>query len=248
MTERDALRDEIALRQRSLDDARAEHANGELDDDALAAIERREAPLLAAAEARWVTLEDETQTPAPVESAERPKGEPPNRSRLLLAGFVASVAVIAVVLTLAIADPFGSARAVPKLSPRARVIVLDAVAEIKLAQGHTLQSMTAFDAAARLDPHNAEAIVESAWLHYEYALKTHDPKGAASAAAALARTTRIVPNYAAAHLYDGIVLYQHDHNRTAALAQILRSAELPESLGEQSLTQEFLLVLQTPTH
>jgi hypothetical protein len=130
------------------------------------------------------------------------------------------------------------------VGPAARVQVLLFSAEFEVAQKHTLRALTLYDAVLKLDPASPEALAESGWLRYEYGLGIRSVREERAGEAQLARTIRLAPREAAGHLYYGIVLFQRHRDRTRAIAQLQRAAELPESSVEQSLTAAFLSLLQ----
>jgi tetratricopeptide (TPR) repeat protein len=235
-----ALRDEIELLVRSLADARAEHDRGELDDEGLTAIERRDGARLADAEARLAAL-----TPARSSYAEPAHVGPRRRPRWLLGVAVACLAVAVGVVVLAVADPF--TRPVHPKAPTTttgKVQALVYEAEVLVNEGHELRALTAYDAVLALSPKNAEALVESGWLRYEYpGLGAHDAAQVELGVAELDRAVRLAPRSAAAHLYWGIVLYQHFHATRAARAQLIRAAQLPEDSAEVALNEAFIYTL-----
>jgi len=242
------MRDEAALLGRSIDDARAEHALGELDDASLAAIESRDGARLAELRAAIGELPAGTSQAhvAPGARAPAARGAAtrrPRRSRLLVASCATALAVALAVIAVVLARPFAPTPPTLQVAPSARVTVLLVAAESALASGHPLQALTAYDAVRRLDPTNTEAMIESGWLRYEAALGAHDAAQAALGAAELKRAVAVAPNEAAAHLYYGIVLYQRDHDVHGALAQLRRAASLPESSVEGSLTAEMLALV-----
>ena len=113
-------------------------------------------------------------------------------------------------------------------------------AELFVASDKNAQALTAYDAVLRLEPHNPEAFIESGWLHYEAGVEARQHSEIDLGAAMLRRSITLAPRNAASHLYYGIVLLQHDHDREAAKAQVDRSAELPESVSEEAVTSRFL--------
>jgi hypothetical protein len=236
-----ALRDEIELVQRSLDDARDEHDRGELDDEGLAAIERRDGARLADAMARLAAI----APVVPASEAGRADLGPRRRPRWLLAVALACLAVAVAVVVLAVADPFASPvhpKAPTSTSGKVQALVDEA--EVLVNGGHELRALTAYDAVLALSPKNAEALVESGWLRYEYpGLGAHDPAQVDLGVAELAHAVRVAPSSAAAHLYWGIVLYQHFHDTRGARAQLIRAAQLPEDTAEVALNEAFIYTL-----
>jgi hypothetical protein len=237
----DTLRDEIELLTRSLVDARAEHARGELDDEGLETIERRDGARLAAAAAELAALAPEDPRPVTAPGAVGPRRHP-----LWLLGVAgACLAVVVGVLVVAAVNPFARAvhpRAPTTTTGKVRALLYEA--ELLVKGQHQLRALTAYDAVLSLAPRNPEALVESGWLRYEFpGLGAHDAAQVALGAAELARAVRLAPRSAAAHLYWGIVLYQHDHDDRAARAQLIRAASLPESKLDQRITETFMYLL-----
>jgi tetratricopeptide (TPR) repeat protein len=239
MSDADLLADELSLLLASIADARAEHEAGDLDDDALAAIVQRDGARVAEVRAR---LSELATSPPAAPAAERPRDR--RRGTRLLVVAATSFAVVVAVVVLAAANPFAAAPAPLRVTKAVQVLGLLVVAEKAVAQGEQLRALTAYDAVLRLDPRDAEALIESGWLRYEQGLAQHREGWVRAGAATLRRAVVVAPNVAAAHLYDGIVLYQHDRDRAAALHQILRAGELPESPFDQSVTATFLAILE----
>lgn len=236
------LRDEVALLRRSLDDARAEHARGELDDDALGVIERRDKTRLARAlEGLAVLGAADADAPCAVPVAECSAA--PRRSRRLVVACGLALVLSAATIGVVLGRPFAAASPPLHLNGIQELNVLLIQAEQCVATGHDACALTAYDAVLKLDPRDAEAFIESGWLHYEVGLAAHRAAEVDLGAGMLRRAIVLDPRDAASHLYDGIVLLQHDHDATAARAQVLRSAELPESKPEESTTSEVLYYL-----
>jgi hypothetical protein len=233
-----AIRDEAELLARSLADARAEHARGELDDGALAEIERRDGARLDLVHERLATV-GHLDAPPVGPAAQQPSG--PRRSRRLLVACTVALVLSAATIWSVLARPFDSSAAPLRLHGVQSVVkVLLVQAELSIATGHNAQALTAYDAVLKLEPHNPEAYIESGWLRYEAGVVSRRHGEVDLGAAMLRRSVVRYPGNAASHLYDGVVLLQHDHDAAAAKAQALRSAELPESAPEAELTAELL--------
>jgi tetratricopeptide (TPR) repeat protein len=238
-----ALRDEIALLERSLHDARAEHARGDLDDDALDTIERRDGVRLDGALER-LAAHGVASTPEERSAVVRAETPPqPRRSRRLVVACSLALVLAAGTIGVVLGRPFAAPTPAIRLDTAGKVEVLLLQGELSVATRHNAQALTAFDAVLRLEPHNAEAFVESGWLHYEAGLLAHRAAEVDQGAAMLRRAIVIAPGNGASHLYWGIVLLQHFHDVRAASAQVLRSAELPESKREESITAGLLSYL-----
>jgi len=236
--ERALLLDEIALLTRSIEDAHAEHAAGDLDDVSLEAIESRDGVRLALARGRLAAMVDAQSSP-PVDV----RGAARRRRGWLLAVSAACLAVALVVGVLAATDPFASAPTPPRITNSIKLLGLLLAGEQAVDKGQSMRALTAYDAALRLDPSNAEALIESGWLRYEQGVAQQLPSWVRAGASRLAHAVVVAPNDAAAHLYDGIVLVQYDKDRSAARTQLLRAGDLPESQYEQSVTATFLELL-----
>ena len=237
-----SMRDEAALLRRSLDDARAEHARGELDDDALAAVVQRDEARLA--HTLEQLAEDDPGDATPVATPVGPSTGTtagPRRSRRLVLTSVLAVALAAATIGVVLGRPFAAAAPTRPLTTVQKVAVLLIQGELFVATGEDARAITAYDAVLRLEPRNAEAAIESGWLHYEVGLAAHH-RGEVDVGVAMLRhaVVALAPRNGASHLYWGIVLLQHFHERAAAEAQVLRSASLPESKSEASLTSTML--------
>lgn len=237
----DRLRDEIAVLVASIDDARREHAAGDLDDHSLVLVVERDEARLAAARARLARIEED-----PAERACGPVAARSGRSggrRGLLAVAAACLVLATTAVVLAATDPFASAPRPPRITRPLTVSGLLFVAELAVEEGAPLRALSAYEAVLRLDPTNDEALVESAWLRYEEGHALHRPGWIRAGAAGLRHAVAVAPRDAAAHLYDGIALFQYDRDPAAARDQIERAGELPETKSEQGLTQTFLAIL-----
>lgn len=233
---RDAVRDEIELLERSIAEARREHSIGDLDDATLEVVEETDGARLVAARARLAELES-----APP-GATGP-GRPGVRRRQLLVVGVASLLVAAALVALAVVNPFAPTPKPARLTRAAKVQLLLAAGEAEVAVGTpaaTLKALSAYDAARELEPRNAEAIVESAWLRFLAGSQRRDVAWERLGAAELARAVVELPRNAAAHLDDGIVLLRYEHRRAAATSELLRAGELPETPTEQYYTEFYL--------
>jgi hypothetical protein len=234
----DALRDEVALLRRSLEDARAEHARGELDDDAIAAIEQRDEARLKGALERLAAIgSDEGVDPVAPAASNRPGAR---RSRRLVVSCTLVLVLAAATIGVVLGRPFAAATPPLQLNIVQKVAVLLVQAELFVAAKQDARAITAYDAVLRLEPRNAEALIESGWLRYESGILGHEPGEVDLGAALLARAVALAPRDGASHLYYGIVLLQHFHDPKAAKAQVIRSAALPESKSEESITSTFL--------
>jgi hypothetical protein len=247
----DAVRDEVELLERSLADARAEHAKGDLSDASFAQIEAREGARLVSARSR---LDEAHRATADALPGTGRSARTADRGRFLVVAAVCVVLAAAAVL-LAVTDPFAGPPKVVHLNAAGRISALLIAAEAEVAGGHQLQALTLYDAVLLLEPSSDEALIESGWLRYELGLGRHDRAWILGGAAQLAHAVLVAPTQASAHLYDGIALMQlHGCLRRAtrhlslaacrgAIDQLARSGELPETAYQQSITALFLAEL-----
>jgi hypothetical protein len=235
-----ALRDEVALLRRSLDDARAEHARGELDDDSLHAIEHLDMARLEHAVARLEGLGAEDAGAHRVASPATPVASTPRRSRRLLVACTLALALAAATIGVVLGRPFAAATPPMRLNTVGKVRVLLIQGELFVLTGQNARALTAYDAVLRLEPRNGEAFIESGWLRYEAGLAAHRPGEVDVGASMLRRSIALAPGNGASHLYFGVVLLQHFHDPRAARAQVLASAALPESKSEEAITSTLL--------
>lgn len=235
-----SLRDEAVLLRRSLDDARAEHARGELDVEGLAAIERRDAARLSVIAELLAALPPDGAHEAHPRARSTAR---PRRSRRLVATCALALVLAAGTIGVVLGKPFAAASPRVHLSGIQEIEVLQLLAERYVAIGQNTRALTTYDAVLKLDPRDPEAFIESGWLHYEAGVVGHRRGEVNLGAAMLRRSISVYAGNAASHLYDGIVLLQHDHNLVGAHTEVLRSAELPESKPEAALTSELLVYL-----
>jgi hypothetical protein len=232
-----SLRDEVALLERSLADARAEHDAGDLDDAGLAAIERRDGARLASARARLDDLAGSAADAGGDAVASPDEGAAPRRRpRWLLGVGVGCLAAAALVIGLAAADPFASSPA-ERVTRSTQVQALLLTAEKMVGTKHPLRALSAYEAVLRLAPHNPEALVEAGWLRYEFLGVGRSRAQADLGYAELQRAVRLAPRSAAAHLYLAVALFQHARKRGAAQRQLLAAAALPETVDQQRLNR-----------
>ena len=242
MTDDAALRDELALVTRSLEDARAEHARGELSTDELAVIERRDGARLAELEGRLAAARPVTVV-APGEAGSGATGVRPASGRRRPRWLLGVTAGCALVVALVVVNPFAASPATRAQTPASRLAGLLRAGELAVGLGRDSSALTFFDAALRLSPRNPEALVESGWMRYEVGIGSRDRAEQRAGALALRRAVRLAPRSGAAHLDYGLVLWQLDHDRAAALAQVELSGRYPESAEDQLITFDVLRVL-----
>ncbi|MGH9021232.1 MAG: hypothetical protein ACRDV0_09485 [Acidimicrobiales bacterium] len=193
-----AWRDEIALREASLADARREHAAGELSDDELRAIEARESGALARARASLEAFA--LVEPAPAQRRVR-------RRSLLLIAFFAFLAALAVLLvaTLTLRQPGSSDTGSISLSHAQRVTQLLDEAQSDTALGNVSAALAAYQGVLALDATNVVALTQTGWLDFSAGSTAGNAAVVTAGVDDLARAVALYPHDPAPRLYYAIV-------------------------------------------
>ena len=229
-------RDEIALREASLADARREARAGELGGDELALIEERESRALASAAAALAVLAEET--PA--------RRAPRRRRRAFLA--VAAVAFAAAVVVLlwsaiGVRQPGTSETGSVNLDRAQRVTQLLGEAEADTLAGHEATALAAYRAVLALEPGNVTALTESGWLDFSAGAAAHDATltslGVRDLRAAIARA----PRNPAARLYYAIAAASTPGNAAVARDQFRVFLTLHPSSAQRAIAAPYLVRL-----
>ena len=230
-----SLRDEIALREASMNDARRELAAGELDAAEAAA-------LLAREEAALARLHGELEA-APDEGAPRP---PRRRRRWLLALALACFAAAVVALLVAALGPRQPGSSITggvSLSRVARVTQLLDEAQADVANGQDAAALAAYHQVLALSPHDATATTQTGWLEFSAGSARHDATLVAVGVAELARAIDEHPRDPAPRLYYAIVADSTPHGRALALREFRVFLSLHPSSGELAIARPFLSAL-----
>ncbi len=235
MRSRQALADEIALREASIDDARRELAAGELGEAEAAALLARETSALQ-------RLREELAL-APEEAAAR---APRRRRRWLLAvalGCFAAAVVALLVAALGPRQPGTSITGGVALSRAQRVTQLLDEAQADVASGQDAAALAAYHQVLALSPKDATATTQTGWLEFSAGSARHD---AALVAAGIKELTRAVdehPGDPAPRLYYAIVADSTPHGRALALREFRVFLALHPSAGELAVARPFLSAL-----
>lgn len=223
---------------RSLDDIERERAEGDLDDDAYRMLRDDYTARIAA------LTRDLRGGPAPRRS---------RRVRALTTG--ALVLVFAVALSFALARALGTrteagqitgtdltAARVEQLAAAVEAAPDDATLRAEYAQalmtGDRFEALKQFDAAAALDPANAEVRAYGAWMLYLLAQELTGPDQAVALEGAATRAADAVavdPEYPDAHFFSGLIRLRRGGDPATAVAEFDRYLELaPDSpMAEQ---------------
>jgi len=227
------LRDEIALREASLDDARRELANGELSSGAFAAIEARESAALASARA---SLGASASTPA---AARRPRVR---RTRYLIVAATCFVLVLGVLLWSALSPrqyntpgtgsvTLGHARQITQLLNEA---------EADIANGNVVTALVAYQQVLNLDPTNVAALTQTGWLDFSAGSSARDATLTNLGVKYLHEAITLAPRLAAPRLYYAIVADATPGNQKLAKSEFETFLTLRPSKGQLAVATPFL--------
>lgn len=231
MSDRQRLRDEVALREASLRDAELEHAAGELSDADLAAIRRREQDRLDAARAALAHATD-----APVRPARRRR-----RGWLVVAGLAFAVALAGLlVATLAPRQPGNSITGSIALSPAQRVTALLTQAEIDVASGHVVDALAAYQQVLALAPTNVTALTQSGWLDFSAGSAKGDLTLVRRGETLLVRALRAAPANPAPRLYYALVAASTPGETALARREFALFLTLHPSKAQLAIARPFL--------
>lgn len=232
-------RDEIALREASLADARREAAAGELSATSLAAlVEREEAALGAAREALSRAEEREAQ------GAAAPARRPRRRRRLyLVVAGLCFAAAVGVLLTGALSarQPGDSSSGGITLDTAQRVAQLLSQAEADVAAGHAVDALSAYAAVLALEPRNLTALTQTGWLDFSAGSSAHDATLTREGVADLRRAIALAPTNPAPRLYYAIAAASTPGNDAVAIAQLKAFVRLSPSAAQRALAAPYLL-------
>ncbi len=228
-----AWRDEIALREASLADARREAAAGELAPEALAVIEAREGAALVRARAALLAF---AEAPADAAAPRRRR-----RSLLLVAFACFLLALVALlVATLVVRQPGTSPTGGVTLSTPQRVAQLLAEAQADTASGNDAAALDAYARVLGLDPANATALVQTGWLDFSAGSAAKSASVVAAGVHDLARAVSLYPSDPAARLYYAIAADSTPGEASLAIAQFRVFLSLHPTRAQLAVAAPFL--------
>jgi tetratricopeptide (TPR) repeat protein len=226
------LRDERDFLQRSLDDAEREHDAGDLSDEDHAVLVARDATRLAEVEAELASL-----GPAPVaaEDPARTEVEPVREPDVALPrapwswwrrlGVLASCLLIVAGAGLLVAH-FVQTRQPGQSSSGSVTLSQAQLIERQLDQalafnndGNTKAALELYDKVLTEDPSNPAALAYAGYLQWNVGESAHVASLVRIGRAEIQTAIKDSPSYYEAHLFDGLILENQDHNDEAAVAQ-----------------------------
>ncbi|HVA70533.1 MAG TPA: hypothetical protein VNF08_04330 [Acidimicrobiales bacterium] len=227
------LRDEIALREASLFDARRELANGELSSSEVASIEARE--LLALDVARRALGE---LTP------EGPRRSPARRRRrwMLLVALVCFLVAASLLLVSSLSprQPGNSITGSISLGRAQKVTQLLSEAEADIANGNVVAALSAYQQVLAISPKNVPALTQSGWLDFSAGSSGVNATLVKLGVKDLREAIGYAPRNPAPRLYYAIVADSTPNNQTLAKREFRVFLALQPSPGQLAVARPFL--------
>jgi hypothetical protein len=220
--ERWYLTDEREFLRRSLEDADREHDAGDLSDEDHAVLVARDSSRLAEVEAALDALGPETAAPPPGDR-ERPERAPISAWRWV--GIAAACLLIAagagilVVHFVQARQPGQASSGSVSLSQAQQIEQQLQQAQTQNNKGDTSAAIQLYDEVISEDPTNPAALAYSGYLKWNVGTEAHVAAVVRVGRAEIEKSVRVAPSYYQGHLFDGLVLYNEDHNAAAAVTQ-----------------------------
>ncbi len=217
MKNEDQVRDEIRLREASLDDARREYEAGELSDADYRTITAREDAALD--QARRVL--DEITLRAKNESSSQPHtprvARTRKRSRLVVALICFALAAgVLVWANLGLRQSGSSATGGLSLSQTQKVQELLNEGQADVASANLAAALSAYQQLLVIEPTNVTALTETGWLEASAGSKSKDAALVTRGVNLLREALALAPHAPAPLLYYAIIAYQTPGNTALA--------------------------------
>lgn len=234
------LRDEIALREASLADARRELAAGELSESEAAAIEGRERTALETAHEELLALGSKSTKQKTVR----------RRRRWLLLSALGCFLVAAVVLLWSSISPRQAGNSITgsvSLGKAQQVTQLLTEAQDDVANGNVVAALSAYQQVLALRPKNVAALTETGWLDFSAGSSSTNPALVTLGLTDLRKAIAYGPRDAAPRLYYAIVADSTPNNAALAKKEFRAFLALNPSRGQLAIARPFLKALGLPT-
>ncbi|HUY17209.1 MAG TPA: hypothetical protein VMV11_06570 [Acidimicrobiales bacterium] len=227
------IRDEIALREASLADARRELEAGELTRLQAATIEAREEIALREA---YEKLGEATDGDARKRPARR------RRRWVLLAGLGCFLVAVLVVLwsSLAARQPGNSVTGNLSLSPAEQVTQWLTQAEADVARGQIVLALNAYQKVLTLSPKNVAALTQTGWLDFSAGSSNTNPTLVSIGIKNLREAIAYAPRDPAPRLYYAIVADSTPGNSALAKSEFKVFLALKPSAAQLAIARPFL--------
>ena len=231
----DQVRDEIALREASLADARRELASGELSSEAFALIEAREHSALERARTALAALADSASSP-------RARPRRVRRPRYLAAAVTCFVLALGALLWSALSPRQAGTSLTGSISlgHAQQITQLLNEAEADIANGNVVTALAAYQRVLTLDPTNVAALTQSGWLDFSAGSSAHNATLANLGITYLHEAITRAPRLAAPRLYYAIAADATPGNRQLAKSQFSIFLTLHPSKGQLAVATPFL--------
>jgi len=236
------MRDEIRLREASLEDARRELAAGELSGEEFASISQREEAALVtlreALEELMTPVGDRSEVAASPESRVR-------RRRWLVIALVcfAGAAGVLVWANLGLRQAGSSATGGLNLSQSQKLQQLVTEAEADVATGDDLAALSAYQQILAIEPTNVVALTEAGWLEFSAGSTSRNAAVVAAGVANLREAVTLAPTSPAPRLYYAIVAYRTPGNGSLATQQFVAFLRLHPSKAQLLVAATYLHAL-----
>jgi cytochrome c-type biogenesis protein CcmH/NrfG len=218
------LDDEREFLRRSLEDAEREHAAGDLSDQDLAALVKRDQARLDEVEA---ALERLGPAAAPEEAA---SDEAPSRrgSPWRLVGIVGCCVLIVVGVVILVVHATqtrlpGQASSGSITQSQAQLIEQQlGEAETFRDADQTLAALQLYNKVLAEDPRDPDALANAGWLQWKSGFADHAAKVTKKGRNQVLEAVKVAPANYEARLYLGVIYVNQDHNAAAAQTQFAR--------------------------
>lgn len=238
------LRDEIRLREASLEDAHREQLAGELSSEEFAVIVERESRALSRAHHSLDALATAVLVDASGSTVRRRH----RRSRLVVA--LVCFALAAVVLAWAnvgLRQAGSSATGGLSLSSTQRLQQLVNEGEADVAAGDDAAALVAYQQILTMEPTNVVALTEAGWLEASAGSKSGNVAVVTHGIGLLHDAVTLAPSSPAPRLYYAIVAYETPGNRALALKEFTIFLRLHPSGAQVAIASPFVRALGLKT-
>jgi hypothetical protein len=235
------LRDEIRLREASLEDAQREHAAGELSDADFASITHRENAALDHARTSLEELATPLVGTASITSSSNDAVRTRKRSRLVVA--IVCFALVAAVLVwtnLGLRQAGQSASGGLNLSHTQQVQQLSREGEADLASGDAVAALSAYQQILAIEPTNVAALTEAGWLDFTAGSARHNSTVVSRGVSDLREAVTLAPTSPAPRLYYAIVADATPGNTGLATKEFMAFRSLHPSKAQLAIAAPFL--------
>ncbi len=232
------LRDELALREASLEDAARELAAGELSETDYHALVARETAAIESVRSALAAV-----TPSATVVTSRPSKAKRRRSprRLVIALFCFALAAVGLVwINVSLRQAGTSQTGGVQVNGAQAITQLLTEGQGDLAAGNDLAALVAYQSVLRRAPHNVIALTEAGWLEFSAGSASRNPAVVAYAIRSLREVIQLAPKVAAPHLYYGIIAALTPSNQALAKKQFEEFLADRPSVGQLAIAKGYL--------